>query len=118
MSSSFLQAASIRSLALSSSAPAVAAVADPIHSTPKRCGELHCQKESYAKSLRTVVLSCAPMVEAVAPAKGKKKNDASPPAQKKWAVVLADTVLFPEGGGQPTDSGTVGGVACEKHEGG
>ena len=25
-------------------------------------------------------------------------------------VVLADTILYPEGGGQPSDRGTVGGV--------
>ena len=27
-------------------------------------------------------------------------------------MVLEDTVLFPEGGGQPSDCGTVGGLPC------
>jgi Ser-tRNA(Ala) deacylase AlaX len=32
--------------------------------------------------------------------------------QALFDVVLEDTVLFPEGGGQPSDRGTVGGVEC------
>ena len=28
----------------------------------------------------------------------------------KWSVQLSDTVLFPEGGGQPSDTGTIAGV--------
>ena len=51
------------------------------------CGSLHCQRDSYARSLDTVVLSCRP----------------SPPEDRKhgaYAVILENTVLFPEGGGQ------------------
>jgi hypothetical protein len=41
---------------------------------------------------------------------GKSKSKA-PAEQDLWLVQLEDTVLFPEGGGQPADTGTVGGVA-------
>ena len=50
-------------------------------------GGLCCQRDSYAKSLSTVVLQCLP----------------SSPEEKQYgefAVQLEDTVLFPEGGGQ------------------
>eukprot|EP00441_Pelagodinium_beii_P007234 CAMPEP_0197698150 /NCGR_PEP_ID=MMETSP1338-20131121/118925_1 /TAXON_ID=43686 ORGANISM="Pelagodinium beii, Strain RCC1491" /NCGR_SAMPLE_ID=MMETSP1338 /ASSEMBLY_ACC=CAM_ASM_000754 /LENGTH=187 /DNA_ID=CAMNT_0043281479 /DNA_START=133 /DNA_END=693 /DNA_ORIENTATION=+ len=60
-----------------------------------RCGALHCQKDSYARSLRTRVLSCVPSRE-------KKEKG------KVWEVCLEDTVLFPEGGGQPCDLGKIG----------
>lgn len=77
-------------------------------STP--CGELACQKDSYAKSLRTTVMSCE---RAAAPAPAKKGKKKAPPADV-FRVVLADTVLFPEGGGQPSDTGSVGGVAVAR----
>lgn len=101
-------AAQLRSSAVVASAASV---------TPVRCGELHCQTDSYARTLNTVVVSCEPK-EAVAPApaagKGKKKGNAAPPpvAEQLWDVVLGDSVIFPEGGGQPSDSGTVGGISC------
>lgn len=60
-----------------------------------RCGLLHCQKDSYARSLCTRVLSCVPSRE-------KKEKG------RVWEVCLEDTVLFPEGGGQPCDLGKVG----------
>jgi Ser-tRNA(Ala) deacylase AlaX len=79
-----------------------------------RCGELACQKDSYLRSLPSVkVVSCKPRVAAPAPApKGKadKKKGPADTVQQLFDVVLADTVLFPEGGGQPSDRGTVGGV--------
>lgn len=76
---------------------------------PVRCGELLCQRDSYACTTDTVVVSCEPKEMAVAaPAKGKKKGAAVPPPaeSKLWDVVLGDSVLFPEGGGQPSDRGT------------
>eukprot|EP00966_Prymnesium_polylepis_P063888 1481984-Prymnesium_polylepis.1 len=83
---------------------------------PVRCGELLCQRDSYARELRTIVVSCEPKkAMAAAPAKGKKKG-AAPPAQELYEVVLGDSVLFPEGGGQPSDRGTVGGVPCLRVE--
>ena len=87
----------------------VGAVAEPV-----RCGELRCQKDSYLRTLDTVVISCEPKAAATAAAKGKKKSGGAapgPPAQL-WEVVLGDSVIFPEGGGQPSDIGTVGGVPC------
>lgn len=51
------------------------------------CGSLHCQRDCYARTLTTVVVSCVP---------------SAPQDQQhgKFAVQLMDTVLFPEGGGQ------------------
>lgn len=52
----------------------------------KNCGSLHCQRDSYARSLNSVVVSCEP---------SRAKDH-----EGKFEVVLEDTVLFPEGGGQ------------------
>ena len=52
----------------------------------KSCGSLHCQRDSYARSLSSVVVSCEP----------SQAKD----LEGKYEVVLEDTVLFPEGGGQ------------------
>ena len=91
----------------------VASAVTPASSTPVRCGELLCQKDSYARTLDTVVVSCEPKTAQEAAAKGKKKGGAeSAPAEQLWDVVLGNTVIFPEGGGQPSDCGTVGGVPC------
>lgn len=62
---------------------------------PARCGALYCQKDAYARSLRTCVRSCLP---------SQHKEEVG----KVWELRLQDTVLFPEGGGQPCDLGTVG----------
>ena len=56
---------------------------------------LACQRNSYLKELRSVVLSCRKVAE-------------------KYHVVLDDTVLFPEGGGQPDDRGRIGNVVVEQ----
>ena len=54
----------------------VASAVTPASSTPVRCGELLCQKDSYARTLDTVVVSCEPKAAAAqeAAAKGKKKE--------------------------------------------
>lgn len=62
----------------------------------KKVGELACQMSSYAKTLTATVVSC---VEAQL-----KDPKGGVPA---YEVVLSDTVLFPEGGGQPCDLGTI-----------
>ena len=81
----------------------------------RRCGELACQKDSYQRSLHAVrVVSCKPRPAAPAP-KGKadkKKTSEDKAPQALFDVVLSDTILFPEGGGQPCDRGYVGGVPC------
>ena len=58
-------------------------------------GGLACQMNSYLRELDTTVVSCSPSAA-----------DAS-----LFDVVLADSVLFPEGGGQPCDLGTINGHA-------
>ncbi|KAF8937841.1 hypothetical protein BGZ58_002049 [Dissophora ornata] len=54
-------------------------------------GLLTCQHTPYLKHFTTSVLSCS-----------KKPNK-----QKLYEVQLHDTILFPEGGGQPCDYGTI-----------
>ncbi|KAG0074283.1 hypothetical protein BGZ92_003450 [Podila epicladia] len=54
-------------------------------------GLLTCQHTPYLKHFTTTVLSCS-----------KKPNK-----QKLYEVQLQDTILFPEGGGQPCDYGTI-----------
>lgn len=54
-----------------------------------------CQQDSFLRELRTQVVSC----------KSSKLAD-----QAAYEVVLEDTVLFPEGGGQPDDRGTINGI--------
>ena len=51
------------------------------------CGSLLCQRDSFARSVNAAVVSC---VETSGEEKG----------YGPYAVTLADTVLFPEGGGQ------------------
>lgn len=61
------------------------------------------------RSLATTVVSAQPAFAAPAPAgKKAKKGGAAPSrADPLLEVVLQDTVLFPEGGGQPTDFGVI-----------
>ena len=54
-----------------------------------------CQRNSYLKELKSVVLSCKSV-------------------SGKYHVILDDTVLFPEGGGQPDDRGKIGDIDVEK----
>lgn len=56
-------------------------------------GGLACQRDSFLKTLTTTVVAASKY-----------------PLSKKtsgYAIELADTVLFPEGGGQPSDVGTI-----------
>lgn len=55
-----------------------------------------CQKDSYLRSLKTRVIACNPVVDTS--------------AQDVYELLFEDTVLFPEGGGQPDDHGLVGDV--------
>ncbi|QRV87177.1 alanyl-tRNA synthetase [Ceratobasidium sp. AG-Ba] len=85
--------------------------------TAKIVGELACQQNSYLRDLQTTVVSCVEVHAAKADTKRTKKNKdrntlAAPSesafsAVKLWEIECADSVLFPEGGGQPTDHGTL-----------
>ncbi|KAK5808693.1 hypothetical protein F5H01DRAFT_350282 [Linnemannia elongata] len=66
------------------SAPTTATTQVPV-------GLLTCQHTPYLRQFNTTVLSCS-----------KKPNK-----QKLYEVQLQDTILFPEGGGQPCDYGTI-----------
>ena len=57
-------------------------------------GRLYCQRNSMAKTIETVVLSCV-------------QSDASAEALTEFEVELEDTVIFPTGGGQPHDTGII-----------
>lgn len=100
-------------------------------------GMLHCQRDPLAATLVTRVLRCdkvrshnvagagasgGPNAKAgKAKAKATKKGASAPPEaavleatataereeRDEWELELADTVLFPEGGGQPSDTGRI-----------
>ncbi|GAV56041.1 hypothetical protein ZYGR_0AZ02130 [Zygosaccharomyces rouxii] len=60
---------------------------------PTTVGALACQRNSFLfNGFKTNVISCEPV-------KGRPKDPV------KFLVELQDTILFPEGGGQPSDSG-------------
>ncbi|KAJ1937846.1 hypothetical protein FBU59_004633, partial [Linderina macrospora] len=65
--------------------------------SPKPVGLLSCQQQPFLKTLDTHVVSC---------------TDA-PNADGLYEVELEDTVIFPEGGGQPSDTGSINGIAVK-----
>ena len=62
-----------------------------------------CQTDAYVKKIDALVVECAEHV--VVGSKQKKKKN----KKTLYKVRLSDTVLFPEGGGQPADRGTIDG---------
>ncbi|KAF2741397.1 ThrRS/AlaRS common domain-containing protein [Polyplosphaeria fusca] len=86
---------------------------------PAIVGALRCQKDSYLKSLQTDVVSCTEYVLKSGQDKGKAKpqKKSTDPGKaldygtgtdgKSYMIEFADTILFPEGGGQPTDHGSI-----------
>lgn len=68
---------------------------------------LACQKNSYLKELKTKVKSCTP-------AELKVVQDGKKATLKGFEVILEDTVLFPEGGGQPDDRGTINNIPVQR----
>ncbi|PWA14154.1 hypothetical protein CCH79_00016754 [Gambusia affinis] len=62
-----------------------------------------CQRDCYMKEFVTAVVSCCP-AELKQEVNGKKET------LKGFNVLLQDTILFPEGGGQPDDHGLIGEV--------
>lgn len=53
--------------------------------------------DAYLRECETTVLRCTPLPDA------KKRKDGA-----KFGVILAETVFFPEGGGQTADTGNIG----------
>ncbi|KAJ4366619.1 hypothetical protein N0V95_000120 [Ascochyta clinopodiicola] len=85
---------------------------------PSIVGALSCQKDSYLQTLETEVVACdeyiPPKTPQINKAKSKKSTDPSkingnsdPATQRTWMIEFADSVLFPEGGGQHTDHGFI-----------
>lgn len=72
-----------------------------------RVGELACQKNSFLRELTATVVSCEAAKIPVAGKKKAKGGDSNSGAAEVFDVVLSDSVLFPEGGGQPCDYGTL-----------
>ncbi|KAF2643158.1 ThrRS/AlaRS common domain-containing protein [Massarina eburnea CBS 473.64] len=88
-------------------------------SAPAIVGALRCQRDSYLQFLETQVVSCTEYIPPKAPqasgkSKSKKSTDPEKAAEnsvdtssKQWLIEFEDSVLFPEGGGQPTDHGSI-----------
>ncbi|KAJ1308275.1 hypothetical protein OPQ81_003990 [Rhizoctonia solani] len=83
---------------------------------PKIVGNLACQQNSYLFELRTKVVSCIEVASSKADTKRAKKNKekdsraestTNGTESKLWEIECEDSILFPEGGGQPTDHGTL-----------
>jgi misacylated tRNA(Ala) deacylase len=75
-------------------------------------GALACQRDSYLKTFKTTVLRCTPLEinnNNNDKKKGSKKLTEQPDIEFKplYEIELQDTVLFPEGGGQPSDRGFI-----------
>ncbi|ODV83656.1 hypothetical protein CANARDRAFT_29873 [[Candida] arabinofermentans NRRL YB-2248] len=73
-------------------------------------GALACQRDSYLKSFATKVISCRvqkPEPAAASAGKKKSKTEQATVPKELYEVELEDTILFPEGGGQPSDTGVL-----------
>ncbi|KAL8175746.1 UNVERIFIED_CONTAM: Alanyl-tRNA editing protein Aarsd1 [Gekko kuhli] len=62
-----------------------------------------CQRDSWARQFTTQVVSCCP-------AQLLTKNGGKKETLQGFHVILEDTILFPEGGGQPDDRGVINGI--------
>ncbi|KAG9317521.1 ThrRS/AlaRS common domain-containing protein [Chiua virens] len=87
--------------------PTLRIPSDPQFSIP--VGLLACQRDPLLRELRTTVVSCRVSQANPAPSgrKGKKDNPSSAPTVPTLEVILHDTIVFPEGGGQPSDTGLI-----------
>jgi len=63
----------------------------------------HCQRDSFARELETEVISCKPATR-------KVEVDGKKTLVNGCDLVCQDTVIFPEGGGQNSDKGTIKGI--------
>ncbi|KDQ64267.1 hypothetical protein JAAARDRAFT_27889 [Jaapia argillacea MUCL 33604] len=80
---------------------------DPTTSIP--VGLLACQRDPLLRELSTTVVSSRISQPTSVPQNNKKKKSAqpTPPSESLLEVLLHDTILFPEGGGQPSDIGLI-----------
>ncbi|OJT09054.1 hypothetical protein TRAPUB_79 [Trametes pubescens] len=88
---------------------------DPLQPIP--VGLLACQRDPLLRELATTAVSCRVAQSSAPPSngrEGKKKKAAAPaPTAPLLEVILHDTVIFPEGGGQPSDVGVLTSVDGE-----
>lgn len=87
--------------------------------TSKIVGALACQTNSFLKTLQTTVVSCKDHTPQLSSKdkqnKNKKKTDEVKTSSiPEFEIELEDTNLFPEGGGQPYDTGSI--YLPDKHE--
>lgn len=70
-------------------------------------GALACQRNSFLKSFETKVVSCKPYEPILSARDKQNKNKVKDDKKDEalFSVELEDTILFPEGGGQPFDTG-------------
>ncbi|KLO14933.1 ThrRS/AlaRS common domain-containing protein [Schizopora paradoxa] len=78
---------------------------------PVPVGLLACQRDPLLRELSTSVISCTlqnnPSQAEGAKSKKKASSTTAGTKEKTYEVILHDTVLFPEGGGQPSDTGVL-----------
>eukprot|EP00928_Gymnodinium_smaydae_P084611 TRINITY_DN67896_c0_g1_i1.p1 TRINITY_DN67896_c0_g1~~TRINITY_DN67896_c0_g1_i1.p1 ORF type:complete len:451 (-),score=61.81 TRINITY_DN67896_c0_g1_i1:111-1463(-) len=71
-------------------------------------------RDSYLKCNRAKVVSCERAEDKDLPKAAVGETlERLKAMQQRWKVVLSDSVLYPIGGGQPSDSGWIGDVRCE-----
>ncbi|KAF8639437.1 hypothetical protein AX16_010292 [Volvariella volvacea WC 439] len=88
--------------------PSIRISSDP--QIPVPVGILACQRDPLLRVLQTTVVSATPHQPAPAPETKKTKKAVIAPTLPDGPlleVILQDTVIFPEGGGQPTDTGVI-----------
>ncbi|KAI0701169.1 alanyl-tRNA synthetase domain-containing protein [Cytidiella melzeri] len=83
--------------------PTLAVPTDPKISIP--VGLLACQRDPLLKEITSTVVSCRVAQAAPQPKRAKKDQAAS--TDPLLELILHDTVIFPEGGGQPSDIGVL-----------
>ncbi|KAI0772057.1 alanyl-tRNA synthetase domain-containing protein [Trametes elegans] len=86
--------------------PTLTIPADPLQPIP--VGLLACQRDPLLRELATTAVSCRVSQSPSVPSngrEGKKKKAAPAPTAPLLEVILHDTIIFPEGGGQPSDVG-------------
>ncbi|KAL7282265.1 hypothetical protein ACG7TL_003734 [Trametes sanguinea] len=88
--------------------PTLAIPTDPLQPIP--VGLLACQRDPLLRELTTTAVSCRVSQSPSVPSngrEGKKKKAAPAPTAALLEIILHDTIIFPEGGGQPSDIGTL-----------